>query len=219
MSQFYEYNWPTPFTDGVAKAQALTANTPLVLNGSYANQVTGNVNFAQQFNIVPKITLTSGSNLSAIQFVINGYQNGVFINETLTGPNANTVTSVNCFDIIQSIMPNDNSVNQITVGNGATGYFPVILLNTAKQNVSAINYALNMIAAAADPATYTMYLSLENTIGIGKYDDLVTKGIFAKWKGDATASQLIQSSDLGQNLLIKISTNNNSTLKAQFLQL
>ena len=219
MSQFYQFNWPVPVTDGVAKVQSLNENIPLVLNGSYANQTTGTVNFAQQFNIVPKITLTSTSDLSAIQFVINGYQNGVFISETLTGPNANTVTSVNCFDIIQSIMPSKASVEEITVGNSATGYFPIILLNTAKQNVSTINYALNMIAVT-DPATYTMYLSLENTIGIGKYEDLVTQGIFAKWKEDDTKSQLIQSSDLGQNLLIKIGTNdNNSTLKAQFLQL
>lgn len=220
MSQFYEYNWPVPVADGVAKAQILIANTPLVLNGSYANQTTGTVNFVQQFNIVPQITLTSGSDLSAIQFVINGYQNGVFISETLAGPDNTIVTSNNCFDIIQSIMPSEASENTIEIGAGSTGYFPVILLNTAKQNVSTINYALNMIAATANPATYTMYLSLENTIGIGKYNDLVAQGIFSKWKEAVTESQLIQSSDLGQNLLIKISTNdNNSVLKVQFLQL
>jgi hypothetical protein len=222
MSQFYQFNWPVPVTDGVAKAQAITKNVPLILNGSYANQTTGTVNFSQQFNIVPKITLTSTSNLSGVEFLINGYQNGVFINETLTGPNNTTVSSNNCFDVIQSIMPSVADADNIKVGVASTGYFPIILLNTAKSNVSSLSYALNMIAAGdsdKDSATYTIYLSLENTIGIGKYDDLITKGIFAEWENPSIVSQLIQSSDLAQNLLIKINPNPDVNLKAQFLQL
>jgi hypothetical protein len=88
MSQFYEYNWPTPVVNGISLFQTLTANIPLLLNGSYVNKTTKTVNFVDDFSIVPKITLNSAANLSGINFLITGYQNGIFISETLTGPNA-----------------------------------------------------------------------------------------------------------------------------------
>jgi hypothetical protein len=98
----------------------------------------------------------------------------------------------------------------------------MILLNTAKTNTSSISYALNIVAATANPATYQVFLSLKNNLGMGKYDDLTSaaNGNFAAPAAAATASALIQYNSLASNLLIKIGTNaNNSVLKAQFLQL
>ena len=222
MSQFYEYNWPTPVVNGISLFQTLTANIPLLLNGSYVNKITRTVNFVDDFNIVPRVTLNSAANLSGINFLITGYQNGVFISETLTGPNANTVTSVNCFDTVAQIISSGTTGSTIQVGVASVGYFPMILLNTAKLNTSSISYALNMVAAAANPATYQVFLSLKNNLGLGKYDDLtsVANGNFAATAAAATASALIQYNSLASNLLIKIGPNaNNSILKAQFLQL
>ena len=222
MSQFYEYNWPTPVVNGISLFQTLTANIPLLLNGSYVNKITRTVNFVDDFNIVPRVTLNSAANLSGINFLITGYQNGVFISETLVGPNANTVTSVNCFDTVAQIIPSGTTGSTIQVGVAALGYFPMILLNTAKINTSSISYALNMVAAAANPATYQVFLSLKNNLGLGKYDDLtsVANGNFVATAAAATASALIQYNSLASNLLIKIGPNsNNSILKAQFLQL
>ena len=222
MSQFYEYNWPTPVVNGISLFQTLTANIPLLLNGSYVNKITRTVNFVDDFGIVPRITLNSAANLSGINFLITGYQNGVFISETLTGPNANTVTSVNCFDTVAQIIPNTTSVSTVQVGVAALGYFPMILLNTAKINTSSISYALNMVAATANPATYQVFLSLKNNLGMGKYDDLTSaaNGNFAAPTAAATASALLQYNSLASNLLIKIGPNaNNSVLKCQFLQL
>lgn len=222
MSQFYEYNWPTPVVNGISLFQTLTANIPLLLNGSYVNKITRTVNFVDDFNIVPRVTLNSAANLSGINFLITGYQNGVFISETLVGPNANTVTSVNCFDTVAQIIPSGTTGSTIQVGVAALGYFPMILLNTAKLNTSSISYALNMVAAAANPATYQVFLSLKNNLGLGKYDDLtsVANGNFVATAAAATASALIQYNSLASNLLIKIGPNNNgSVLKIQFLQL
>lgn len=221
MSQFYEYNWPAPIANGISLFQALTANTPLLLNGSYVNKTTRIVNFID-FGIVPKITLNSVVNLSGINFLITGYQNGVFISETLTGPNNTTVTSVNCFDTVTQIIPTGTTGSTLQVGVASVGYFPMILLNTAKTNTSSISYALNIVAATANPATYQVFLSLKNNLGLGKYDDLTAaaNGNFAAPAPAATASALIQYNSLASNLLIKIDTNaNNSILKAQFLQL
>ena len=221
MSQFYEYNWPAPIANGISLFQTTTANTPLLLNGSYVNKTTRIVNFID-FGIVPRVTLNSAANLSAINFLITGYQNGVFISETLAGPNANTVTSVNCFDTVTQIIPTGTTGSTVQVGVASIGYFPMILLNTAKTNTSSISYALNIVAATANPATYQVFLSLKNNLGMGKYDDLTTaaNGNFAAPAAAATASALIQYNSLASNLLIKIGTNaNNSILKAQFLQL
>jgi hypothetical protein len=221
MSQFYEYNWPAPIANGISLFQTTTANTPLLLNGSYVNKTTRIVNFID-FGIVPRVTLNSAADLRAINFLITGYQNGVFISETLAGPNANTVTSVNCFDTVTQIIPTGTTGSTVQVGVASIGYFPMILLNTAKTNTSSISYALNIVAATANPATYQVFLSLKNNLGMGKYDDLTTaaNGNFAAPAAAATASALIQYNSLASNLLIKIGTNaNNSILKAQFLQL
>ena len=221
MSQFYEYNWPAPIANGISLFQTTTANTPLLLNGSYVNKTTRIVNFID-FGIVPRVTLNSAADLRAINFLITGYQNGVFISETLAGPNANTVTSVNCFDTVTQIIPTGTTGSTVQVGVASIGYFPMILLNTAKTNTSSISYALNIVAATANPATYQVFLSLKNNLGMGKYDDLTSlpNGNFAAPAAAATASALIQYNSLASNLLIKIGTNaNNSILKAQFLQL
>ena len=222
MSQFYEYNWPAAIANGISLFQTLTANIPLLLNGSYVNKTTRTVNFVDDFSIVPRITLNSAANLSGINFLITGYQNGVFISETLTGPNANTVTSVNCFDTLLQIIPTGTTGSTLQVGVAALGYFPMILLNTAKTNTSSMSYALNIVAAPANPATYQVFLSLKNNLGLGKYDDLTSaaNGNFAAPAAAATASALLQYNSLATNLLIKIGpNNNNSILKCQFLQL
>jgi len=222
MSQFYEYNWPAPVANGISLFQGLTANTPLLLNGFYVNKTTKTVNFVDDFGIVPRITLNSAANLSGINFLITGYQNGIFISETLTGPNANTVTSVNCFDTLLQIIPTGTTGSTVQVGVASVGYFPMILLNTAKTNTSSISYALNIVAATANPATYQVFLSLKNNLGLGKYDDLTSaaNGNFAAPAAAATASALLQYNSLASNLLIKIGPNNNgSVLKIQFLQL
>ena len=221
MSQFYEYHWPVAIANGISLFQSLTANIPLQLNGFYVNKVTKTVNFVDDFGIVPRITLNSAADLRAINFLITGYQNGVFISETLTGPNNTTVTSVNCFDTLRQIIPTGTTGSTASVGVAALGYFPIILLNTSLVNASGISYALNIVAATANPATYQVFLSLKNNLGMGKYDDLTnqTNGNFVAPAGPATLSALIDYNSLASNLLIKIGPNaNNSPLKAQFLQ-
>lgn len=222
MSQFYEYNWPATTENGISLFQTLTANIPLLLNGSYVNKTTRTVNFVDDFGIVPYITLNSASDLSGINFLITGYQNGVFISESLTGLNSTTVTSINCFDTLLQIIPSGTTASTLQVGVASVGYFPMILLNTVKQNVAFINYALNIIPNKTNPPSYQIFLSLKNNLGLGKYADLTSdaNGNFISFKEPSDEAVLINSDNLAQNLLIKITKNdNNSSLKAQFLQL
>ena len=218
MSQFYEYNWPITSVTDVALRQNLVSTQALKLNGIYAEGATGQANLASA-GVVAQITLSSLQNLG-IPFVITGYQNGIFIQETLTGPNANTITSVNCFDLIQSIVPTGVIPGGAVVSAGITsvGYFPFIMLNSEKK-ITNPAYALNFVAAA-NPASYTVYLSLMNVANLGTYNNLITGGAFVVKTAAATASALIQYTDVAKSLLIKVNPNaNNSVLKAQFLQL
>lgn len=218
MSQFYEYNWPVTSVTDVALAQTPVSGGLLKLNGIYASSTNGQANLVGA-GVVAQITLTSAQNLG-IPFVITGYQNGIFIQETLNGPNANTVTSVNCFDMIQSIVPTGVIPGGAVVSAGiaSVGYFPFIMLNSEKK-ITNPAYAVNFVAAA-NPASYTVYLSLTNVANLGTYNNLITNGIFQVKTAAATASALIQYTDVAKSLLIKVNPNaNNSVLKAQFLQL
>ena len=71
-----------------------------------------------QFTFGMKITITSAGNESDIDFAIVGTDlSGAAASETLTGPNANTVTSVKFYKTITSITPDGAVGNAITVGN------------------------------------------------------------------------------------------------------
>ena len=218
MSQFYEYNWPVTSVTDIALAQTPVSGGLLKLNGIYASPTNGQANLVGA-GVVAQITLTSAQNLGS-SFVVTGYQNGIFIQETLNGPNANTVTSVNCFDMIQSIVPTGLIPGGAVVSAGiaSVGYFPFIMLNSEKK-ITNPAYALNFVAAA-NPASYTVYLSLMNVANLGTYNNLITNGVFQVKTAAATVSALIQYTDVAKSLLIKVNPNaNNSILKAQFLQL
>lgn len=221
MSQFYEYNWPETNTSDIALNQTVTTGTKLVLNSKYANPINGQANLIEA-GIIPQITLTSGANLSAVSFIITGYQNGVFIQETLVGPDSNTATSNNYFDIIQSIIPS-NVVPEgavISAGIAPVGFFPAILLNTEKKIANPAG-AIRFIAPKDNPATYTIYTSLNNISNSQPYNTLIENNILqsVNLAGD-TVSQTLESNYVAKNLVIQINPNaNNATLKMQFLQL
>jgi hypothetical protein len=221
MSQFYEYSWPVINPDDIALDQTVIAGKLLTLNGKYANLTNGQANLIEA-GIIPQITLTSGSNLSAVSFIITGYQNGVFIQEPLAGPNATIVSSENYFDIIESILPQseDEIVGNITVGINSVGFFSAILLNTEKKIANPAG-AIRFIAAEENPATYVIYTSLNNISNSQPYNTLIENHILqsVNLEGD-TISQTLESNYVAKNLVIQISKNaENVPLKMQFLQL
>jgi hypothetical protein len=221
MSQFYEYSWPVTNLDDIALDQTVIAGKLLTLNGKYANLTNGQANLIEA-GIIPQITLTSESDLSAVSFIITGYQNGVFIQETLEGPNENTVSSENYFDIIESILSQseDEIAGNITVGISSVGFFSAILLNTEKKIANPAG-AIRFIAAEENPATYVIYTSLNNISNSQPYNTLIENHILqsVNLAGD-TISQTLESNYVAKNLVIQISVNaDNVPLKMQFLQL
>ena len=107
MSNLTVVNYPASSTTAVATAQVFTALQPL----TFVAQV-NNLNLYTFDSFQRQITLTSASNISNVNFVITGidiYSNPV--SETLAGLNANTVTSVNYYLSITSIVPSANATN------------------------------------------------------------------------------------------------------------
>lgn len=221
MSIFKEYNYPTASANNVAISQTPVDGIEIILNGSLAELNNSFVNFISK-GFVPKITFTSATDISNIVLTIKGIQNGITITENIVGPNTNTVTSVNYYDSIESIFVTNNVAigETITVGTSGLGYFPLIRLNTLKQNVTNLNYSLNMIVAAANPATYQVFLSLEDSYNQGTYDSLtVANNNFIAPAIASNVSALLNYTQLASNILIKVTPNANGTnLKAQFMQ-
>ncbi|MEB3148510.1 MAG: hypothetical protein VKL60_05740 [Sphaerospermopsis sp.] len=224
MSQFYEYKWPTTddYTTVISILQKTITNTPLILDGVFANKFTNTVNFVDDFGIIPRVSFTlESSPASPITLIITGYQNGVLINETITMTTAEAQSN-NCFDTVLQIIPTSEDVGiKIKIGIIESGYFPMILLNLSKINVGSINYALNAVAEGTIDCT--VYLSLRNNLGLGKYDDLISpeNGNFAQID-TFSSNALRQYNDLGANFLIRFASpdvSNFPRLKCQFLQL
>lgn len=123
----YRINWVAASTTYLGALQAPTINVPLTFaNPLYnANFASGRVNgpiAAMPQDNVRTISLTSTSNLSAMNFTFTGVnEQGLALTEVLAGPNNNTVYSKNAYFKIFSIVPSSTSVSTVSIGIGG-GY-------------------------------------------------------------------------------------------------
>jgi len=103
-------------TASIAALQTTAGATALNLTSTGANVVT-----LGQFTFGMKITITSAGNESDIDFTIVGTDlSGAAASETLTGPNATTVTSTKFYKTITSITPDGAVGNNTSVGNAVS---------------------------------------------------------------------------------------------------
>ncbi|CAB4124206.1 hypothetical protein UFOVP51_72 [uncultured Caudovirales phage] len=140
MSTYTKLTWPVQDVAAVCALQNVAAPGALLLNGTLFNSsIPGQVSFVR-VNIIRSISLTSVNNLSATNFVIQGFQNGAFVTETLAGPNNNTVYGTQIYDIIISVIAS-TAVTGIQVGTGKVGFLPLLVINP---NAGFINYSMEI---------------------------------------------------------------------------
>lgn len=163
MSRFLTYTFPAGNTQDVCLSQTLAGGGNLNLNGNLVNPLNKQVSFIQK-GYSRQISLTSGGNLSGATFTINGIQNGVAISENITGPNNNTVYSIQIYDVINSISV-DQAVNAISVGTGFSGFFPLIGINLEKD---VINYTLTIARLTDVSVSFSVYGTLDRIINNGQ---------------------------------------------------
>lgn len=222
MSQFYEYVWPSyaaAITE-IAPLQAQVANVPMnIFNNKYWEAPLNQLNIIK-FGYIPKITISSAGNLSASSFLIKGMQNGVPITENLAGPNNATVSSVNNFDIVFSIVPSVTSATTASVGLSTFGWFPMI--NNSLNYYSGNQFfAMNFTVANLNAATYTVYYSLKDlSTTKATYLASILNGDLVKIDpANNQTSQLLQSNNVCANIVAAIATNNaNTPTKFQYLK-
>ena len=105
-------------TASIAALQTTAGATALNLT---AGATAGTFATLGQFTFGMKVTITSAGNESDIGFAIVGTDlSGAAASETLTGPNATTVTSTKFYKTITSITPDGAVGNNTSVGNAVS---------------------------------------------------------------------------------------------------
>lgn len=169
--------------NSVCASQTPGAAGALTLNGTLASSVPTGTAIAYLPQGV-RIYITGGSNESGKTFVVTGYrfapQGGPFVvTETITGPNASTVSSLNVYDQIISI-----TVSAATAGAITVGHYGTAVLDTARQilftpagNDAGITYTIagtdwsglpisEVITGVANPTTATSVLDYATVTSI-----------------------------------------------------
>jgi len=179
MSTFLKYIFPAANTQDVCLIQDATGPVNLVLNGNLANPTyTGtytSISFIAQ-GYSRQVSFTSTNDLSGAIFTIGGTQNGVFVIEDVTGPNADTVYSVNVYDII-SFVSVDTPITGIKVGTGYNGFFPLLLPNINTPTFLNYNFSVGSNLNTNVIGT-TIYGTLEDLTTIGRsFIDIINNNV------------------------------------------
>lgn len=105
----------------VAALQAPAANIPLTLTAGTGVTVgtapDGSGAAVIVLDVARAVSLTSGSNLSALNVTVTGYDEyGAFLTVTRAGPNANTVNTLKAFKSVRSVTSDAASASTLSVG-------------------------------------------------------------------------------------------------------
>lgn len=160
MAQFV---FPDANTQDVCLIQDTTGNVNLVLNGNLASG--GDVSFINN-GYARQLSFTSANDLSGASFTIYGVQNGVAIIETITGPDTNTVYSVNIYDVVTNIT-SSIAVSGISIGTGHSGFFQLLMPTIS--GISNLNYNFTLGSTfGTNVIGTTVYGTLDNIVNTGK---------------------------------------------------
>lgn len=206
-----QYIFPDANTQDVCLIQDTTGNVNLVLNGNLASG--GHVSFIEN-GYSRQLSFSSASNLSSAVFTIYGIQNGVAIIETINGPNANTVYSVNIYDVVTNIT-SSIAVTGISIGTGYSGFFQLLMPTIS--GISNLNYNFTLGSTfGTNVIGTTVYGTLGNIVNTGHtFDDIITNNVGTlytiKASGNETFYMYPNNSTLVTSILIKL-TGSTSTI-------
>jgi hypothetical protein len=160
MAQFI---FPDANTQDVCLIQDTTGNVNLVLNGNLASN--GDVRFIDN-GYARQLSFISTNNLSSAVFTIYGVQNGVAIIETINGPNATTVYSVNIYDVVTNIT-SSIAVTGISIGTGHSGFFQLLMPTIS--GITNLNYNFTLGSTfGTNVIGTTVYGTLTNIVNTGQ---------------------------------------------------
>ena len=148
----------------LAVLAAPTLGTPLVLSAGAGITAglapDGSGATVYYLDVCRSVSLTSTANLSAINFLVTGYD--YYLQKTtqlMAGPNVNTVNSKKAFIAILSIVPQGTSASTVSAGVADQFGLPYVVsdagyvLSAKWANVMAQNGGTLTVADATNPAT------------------------------------------------------------------
>ncbi len=206
-----QYIFPDANTQDVCLIQDTTGNVNLVLNGNLASG--GNVSFIEN-GYSRQLSFSAAGNLSSAVFTIYGIQNGVAIIETINGPNANTVYSVNIYDVVSNIT-SSIAVTGISIGTGHSGFFQLLMPTIS--GISNLNYNFTLGSTfGTNVIGTTVYGTLGNIVNTGHtFNEIITNNVGTlytiKASGNETFYMYPNNSTLVTSILIKL-TGSTSTI-------
>jgi len=129
--------------DGVATAQTPSGAGNLTIDGTLADS--GSVNFTTSAAEQPRlVTFYAAADESGVEFTITGTDDlGLAQTETVTGPNATTVSSTKYFNTITQIAVDGATTGDVEVGSGTGLYRTSTPTMTGVTKVRFVYYELN----------------------------------------------------------------------------
>jgi len=151
-------------TANLAALAAPTSGTALTLTAgagiTAGTAPDGSGSRVYSFDVERAVSLTSTSNLSAINFLVTGYNRyGQRQTQLMAGPNNNTVNSLKAFLSILSIVPQGTSASTVSAGSSDVFGLPFALpdityITSVKWAATLANNAGTAVAAdTTSPAT------------------------------------------------------------------
>lgn len=161
MSKPIKIVWPVADVAAVCALQTTAAGGgPLKINGTLATTDTSVPIYAVFPSIIRAVTLTSAANLSGTQFTITGYvPNSVhLVTSVIAGPNANTVTTAEQFNIVTSVSTGAGLVGNVSVGTGRVGSTFWLLHDYFRE----VANAAIVVSVTANTINYTFQSTLDD---------------------------------------------------------
>lgn len=158
MSKTAVFNWLLPDSAGIAALQTVGAGASMILNGTLNPFLNPVVTLT---GISRKVTLTSGANLSGVDFTVTGTYLGLPQVEVMTGPNINTVESATLFHTISSIVASATTgANTVSAGTGSDGHTNPYQVDT---NCDTCEISAHVVMTGGTPGeiTYTFKSSAQ----------------------------------------------------------
>lgn len=218
--RFLKYVFPASVNTEIALPQLLTGPGSLLLNGLYADPtgVNPNVSILNQ-GFSSTVSLASLNDNSAVEFTINGYQNGVFITETIAGPNDDSVQTVGVYDVVTSITTNGAIDGTLSSGIGTQAYFRLIAVDP---NAIFIFYGLQVYwPGSTNALNGFIYGTLDNIINNGlTYQDMINVQPYGALYENNNFNSPISFSNLdpGATYIVSINPQNNQPVTLVFKQ-
>lgn len=157
--------WPAASLDAYAKLQDVAANANVQLVGTNRG-------------LLPKIdygartvSITSANDLSLVNFTIRGFVYDTPTEEIITGPNADTVFSVNFYTSISAITA-DGIAAGVSFGTGYSGYLNYVTLNN---HIST--FGVTTSVNVTDNINYSVFVMLEKANKITESGNIINPDI------------------------------------------